>query len=41
MEWGHTGPPGPLPGSGSRRDLATISAVKTMSAVLVGVAEIH
>lgn len=36
MEWGHTEPSGPHPGSGH---LATISAVKVMSAVLVGVAE--
>lgn len=39
MEWGHTEPLGPHPGSGHRRDLATISAVKVMSAVLEGVAK--
>lgn len=39
MEWGHTEPAGPHPGSGHRYDLATVSAVKVMSAVLVGVAE--
>lgn len=27
MEWGHTRPPASLPGSGSRRDLATSSSV--------------